>query len=32
MILANVMGWIVIGAVVVVVVLVILKKMKDKYY
>jgi hypothetical protein len=32
MILANVMGWIVIGAVVVIVVLVILKKMKDKYY
>ncbi len=32
MILANVMGWIVIGAVVVIVVLVILKKIKDKYY
>ena len=32
MILANTMGWIVIGAVVVIVVLVILKKIKDKYY
>ena len=32
MILANVMGWIVIGVIVVVVVLVILKKIKDKYY
>jgi hypothetical protein len=32
MILANVMGWIVIGVVVVIVVLVVLKKIKDKYY
>ena len=32
MILANVMGWIVIGVIVVIVVLVIGKKIKDKYY